>query len=875
MSSEVRVLAFSSPKGGVGRTMTAANIAAIYAAGASAVGIDATPTLIIDFDLESPGVHYYDFAAALVSAGVPACTYEVDGNVFRTPGELVGYLRDTGPFGVAALLAALRTSEGFADAILPLSTASDRPPGEAHAEATTALVTLLRRETESSSLSNPLRHIIRISDASGTTRLVILPAGEPANRAYRSAVLAFSWRDFFENAGGMAVIDALVRFFHSGIPALPAIRRVLLDQDAGLSLPAVANQYLAQTRIVVSGFSAQNQQGLFSLLDSALKAGGHDDLRVVLSQYGGRDTSYAESAQRVEVSYDAAVRQRVRFLDYERLRASILATLNSKHVAPEAVYVTDFCQTAVQFEYFFPIESPSWNALARLIASLEQSYSPSSPAIEVGTRRRLCVLGEFVGSVDAAPNGPLAGFRAYLTDRLGADVSVETAATDHDTIAELVKRGNVSLRPTTPLDSTFCKYEEGGDKNYRLSDFDIVAMPVYLVSLAVQAGLLARLEPLWRSETFFACDSAKPVDDEYLKNAIAGWETYTHASMAGGERTFVGYPLFIAYQLIASNSRSIWSDAFAENYLKYEYRHFRGFHDPADILAVARAASVNQVPCDRLIMTLERTHIAQWYEWQAILSIFGTTDAEITTPWDELGFSPQLLNDRTIEATVYYLELVTYAAKDSSTFDWNDAIRAFYDEERVGFSIIWPDAVPTESREGTGLPFVYHVPPGDRLHEECWLLTIPSGRGDDRPSVKDLQLLLTDFLTFESQRQYQARGGITVHRRVLQDLDRWRECQYLPELRHIGMDTTIRRRAATSQAREFAEHVAQALAQLRERVKRLLEEERNRRGVEAHESIDYVWRDRTFTEGVATVVRSEFARVQEAFTVIADVATAG
>ncbi|MGV9455106.1 tyrosine-protein kinase family protein [Streptomyces sp. NPDC003635] len=152
--AEGRIVTFYSYKGGVGRTMALANVGWILASGGHRV-------LVVDFDLEAPGLHRY-LQPLLIDADLRS----TDGIL-----ELVqGYVRE----------------------VL-------RPPSEDEPDDADWLRTWLR----------PTRYVtgtgLRLPSGG---RLDLMPAGRQERR-YSAAVASFNWSRFYDVLGGGILLQTL------------------------------------------------------------------------------------------------------------------------------------------------------------------------------------------------------------------------------------------------------------------------------------------------------------------------------------------------------------------------------------------------------------------------------------------------------------------------------------------------------------------------------------------------------------------------------------------------------------------------------------------------------------------------------------------
>lgn len=812
--------------------MVAANVAAAYVNGCSWAGLAQKVVLLVDADLAAPGCHYYPF----VSERKP-WKYRIKNKSYATRPLLLEALKKNSQ-GLLYLLYAVAIHPEFRS--LRAKFSHPKTPQEIDAQNLSVyrMVADILKEAQNDPLNavNPWNHVIQLLDEKDNIRMLILPAGDP-EQEYFQQVLDFDWKSFYEQ-NGTAVLHAIYSTLSHGATLIDRFRQeqkipraecILLDQEAGLSLPSIGNRLFASRQVVVSGLNAQNQDGLFGLLNY----GNKSDMRIVLSQYQGRAAvKNTEGGKNGGESMNG-------FRTEDQVRAKLIEKLGGHGISERNVFLADFVPEATNKEFLADAGSHYFNEIIRLIVSMETEYRETK--ISISEKKEIRLLGEFVGIAGRdVPNGPLGAFREWAVKHaLPSGFSVTGIATGHEEIAKIVTKKEIHLTEIPP-DSENRRSREANDftwpqdnlahlypadlnsgKKFRLNDFDIVAMPVYLLHHAQPH--LEFLDGPTGSDVK-SSDRIGPLSEEYFANSIKGWgndshHDYTHIKI-GNEKKLIGYPLFVDSPLIAYNTNHIDDKSFGEEYFNSCFRRFRGFQEPADVLQAARSASSNKIPNDRLIMTLKHGHIAKWYEWQTVLGIFGACDFDISNPWESLLQKSRLTDPKTIRATKIYLELCRYAEKSSDSADWDKAIAHFFKDQTVGMAFIWPDAIPLEYREVAKNPiFEYAIPPGDFHYEECWLLTIPANRRAGAPTRRELEHLLQQFLTYDSQLLYHSMGGVSVHRRVLQSPNLWKEDAWLPEFSKLESRGTMMPRMASQEARQTALKIVEALEQLREMVK--------------------------------------------------------
>ena len=149
-----RIITFYSYKGGTGRSMILANVAWILASNGKRV-------LVLDWDLEAPGLHHY----------------------------LRPYLIDPD----------LSTSNGIIDMIVDFATAAVTPPGESEDLSGTWYV----------GYADILRYAVSLDwEFPDHGTLDFVPAGRQS-LAYAERVNSFNWQHFYNRLGGGAFLEAV------------------------------------------------------------------------------------------------------------------------------------------------------------------------------------------------------------------------------------------------------------------------------------------------------------------------------------------------------------------------------------------------------------------------------------------------------------------------------------------------------------------------------------------------------------------------------------------------------------------------------------------------------------------------------------------
>jgi MinD-like ATPase involved in chromosome partitioning or flagellar assembly/tetratricopeptide (TPR) repeat protein len=208
-----RILTFYSYKGGVGRTMALANVAWILASNGKRV-------LIVDWDLESPGLHRY-FHPFLVDKQ-------------------------------------LRDSAGVIDAVRDFAAIATRPgPDAAPAE-------LDLTEIEQAAQIQRYACSLEGYEFPGSGLIDLVPAGRQ-NSAYSTIVSTFEWGDFYERLGGGVFLDALAADMRRHYDY------TLIDSRTGLSDNAgICTVQLPDTVVSCFTMSTQSIDGAAAVARSIL-----------------------------------------------------------------------------------------------------------------------------------------------------------------------------------------------------------------------------------------------------------------------------------------------------------------------------------------------------------------------------------------------------------------------------------------------------------------------------------------------------------------------------------------------------------------------------------------------------------------------------
>jgi hypothetical protein len=728
-----------------------------------------------------------------------------------------------------------------------------------------------RRSPTASDRQSPFYHLIELEFEHSS--ILFIPAGDPETKDFLDTSLAFSIVDFFDpniHDGG-EVLNTFYRHIIQRWEKHP-IRYLLLDQDAGQTLTAAINFGTAQTNVIISKLDEQSRAGLRSLVEQtgALSEAewgngvARTNIRVVMSQYDGRHHAMAsrwwESAANLledeehllsedERTTDSISTAESAFQRADKARCETVVELKRMGIDPKQhMFVVDFDREAVQKEHLFPEWSPSYSELTRLAVSLaeptaeassEESGDPTESKLWVnhGTtgrgKSRVRILGERI-------HGSAGTFDAFADWMSSVGVEVDRVGWSHEAIVASVEaavKGDLSL-----------------------SEFDVVALPAY-ARLLWDEGFESLDGP--GTDAPHAQDCAGPITEKYLEHAILGWSEY-----ARFDGRLLGYPLFMDCPLILVNVQTV-NDKFFWNFRAQEDRLFRGFEDPADFRDVVRSAATNTERGDQLIMTLNGESIAPWYEWLAIVAMFGG-DPDLHGLGGGYGAptvdgAGRFLDDPcVIRATLRYLELVSYADRRSYRAGWSYAIQQMSNSSptnSVGMTLAWPDAPPD-----TELPekFQYAVPPGLSV-SDCWLLCIPRHRRG-RLGVREIEYLMQRFLTYDEQyRLVRDFRGLPVHQSVLNDVDLWHSFRHLSTLsaaiigdrlsmsrRDGRLRGRLRRRPVGPRAVQLARLVRDALVRLCEWTIHEIDERKSSSSPVA------LWHTQSFLDRIRGEIETEF-----------------
>jgi hypothetical protein len=248
--SSVKIITFYSYKGGVGRTMSLANVAFLAA-------LNGQRVLVMDWDLEAPGVNYY----------------------FR------GLLE-------AAEAKALKDSAGLLDILWKWSDVIKSVKSESDLEREVAEL------KQGTMFSDCVRSLITPGFFAGDPKLDLIGAGgrliaTPQLIPYEEALANFSWSTFFEKEGGGLVLDSLRNWAKANYDL------ILIDSRTGLAdVAGICTMQIPDTVALCFILNRQNIDGV-AKVSSAIRNKRKDEIsiRAVPMRVARRDTSEESDAR--------------------------------------------------------------------------------------------------------------------------------------------------------------------------------------------------------------------------------------------------------------------------------------------------------------------------------------------------------------------------------------------------------------------------------------------------------------------------------------------------------------------------------------------------------------------------------------------------
>ncbi len=797
-----KYLSFSSPKGGVGRTLTLCNCAMIYAKGSSWAGIDPVIPILADLDFHAPGIHHYDFTI-LDKHNVAECFYAFGDQDCLTYEEMLVKLKSQ-RLGLLFLLTDIMNDPSFRKMSAALGKELKfNPKSAAHIykEFNAFMAKLLSDDKYA-----PSRHLLKVHYEGRD--IYIIPAASPNHDDFNQLVYNFDWSKFNENFG-LFLLDGIflkaAEEIKKTAPKNMAIR-VLVDQQAGVSLPSVLNRSLADASVFVSGLNLQNKSGLEGMIDHYCRTYEKSPW-VVLNQYKFRKIALQNSLN-LDV-YQTSPHEEFRALDKDARISFIDQLTENRQDLKKQIFLTEFINDAVQKEHFYSEKDLAVNELTRLITSIEKSFlQDAKPVQPKREKARIVIIGERVFADDTF-SGPLNGIYQLLVNYFSADSTIIALAVTHEEIVELgdtsfLKGALTDVANLTGIEDlqtgiyNFCVDGDNGQLTLCLNDIDFISYPEHLRSSLLEANHIKSFSTADFIKALPISDSLKGTSMAYFRENINRWKEYVERP---GSDRIDGIPLFVNFQLLAYRKNLVYDKKdFKTSYRKEFHRNFEGFRAPQDLIDFSKLTK-DVKEFENVLLCNNPDNIAMWYEWQTIFSLFydqGGKPPEIDSIAKYLDF---LTTSEALEATLMYLKLLTKADLTSnekpaeSGYDWDHLLEEFYVNEKNGLIFIWPDAIPTrkypdadEPNERSDNSVIYQVPPSFHLFEECWQISIVNKKRAATETSKLLKFL-NYYLTAEAQEIYTHNGGLPIHQYVLSSLDLWNIYPFLPQIWSVYGDT--------------------------------------------------------------------------------------
>jgi len=795
MDNNSRVISFSSPKGGVGRTMTLVNCASIYANGSRWAGIDKTNTILLDFDFHAPGIHHYDYKLILNSCSEDF-SFELCSNSkhFKNKKQLNQYL-DSNDIGLLFFLIKITTSGEYIDKVnkinekLNTNTSNKK---DIFGDLNKFLFNLLRTKEYS-----PLQHCIKTGD--NNCKIFILPAISTMNDKFSDLVFLFDWNKFINEQFGVNLINATINFFKEFYSFDKTGRhlRILIDQQAGMSIPAAVNRRLSDSTVIVSGLNNQNQLGLEGSIKHFNNVYNDKDPWIVLNQYSLRDIvlDYEYSLNEENTS----PYERFKIKDKKK-RSDFISKLclNGKNLASR-IFVTDFERNAIQREYLYDQSEQGKKTLTNLIVGIENEYLNKDERVKSNKyHKKIIFIGERVVDVKKSKKnkeivltGPFAALYKNLQDFFGEGNVIGIAAT-HEDIAGLIIKPELKLfienqksfrKGTNVRTLKGNMYEASSKLNstdqifINIDDLDFISYPYYLTEELIIRDRIKQYSKSTFCKKVNIPDSIGGLTLEYYKELVLGWEKYAKSN------DFInGVPLFVNFEFLAYRKEyfSKGDNNLPTKFRKKFNRKFEGFINPQDIIDYSKLSSEssNDLVEDLLLCSSEND-MALWYEWQSIISSFYYKNGplKLNTLKDYIKAINQE-DEAFVIAVENYLRLRhlssttrNYSQAENKNWlyrnDWDVRLDKFYNGN-YGLIYIWPDTIPNSRR--TANDFIYQIPPSFQLFEECWML---SAVNTNHLNNTDKIEFLNSFLSKKTQQNHLDYGGLTTHKSVLASLDNW------------------------------------------------------------------------------------------------------
>jgi hypothetical protein len=801
MINDIKILSFSSPKGGVGRTLTLTNCARIYSKGVEWAGIEKSSVVMADFDFYAPGIHYYNFADT------------EDQKLYYAFGREMNYrqvvqLLDSQEVGLLFYLSSIIENQNYKKLCHRIISKYNKSKNNGdilkeYQEETLAILAL--------DSFNPLHHVVQVPEKS----IFILPAASPNHRNFDKKVFDFIWSNFINQYLGLDLLDCIFFALCEQVKCNQQPIRILLDQQGGSSIASAINKTLADSHILVGGFNEQNRSGLKSLLESQNANFKNIEPFIVLNQYNFR--SLLDSHIGFEDS-DKSPHQIFKEADQKRC----LNYIEELKANPERIFITEFVRDAIQSEYFYLERDHSIDELTNLVIAVEKDFLKSSglvsgkPALGKHSalkikhdclEKAIVILGEEV-TMDMQFAGSLHGLVQLLKTHF-PKCKIIGVAVSHKAIVDLAQNGKLCVNLIDKDDRTILnpllrnlaqgiyksQVSASGNLTLTTEAFDFISYPNHVRANFESDPKIASIPIGDFTAAASSTDTLVAVNGEYYTHHILNWEKYCLRN-----KRVIGVPMFLYFQLLTYNKKFFNKKSkLPFLFRKYANRNFEGFRNPQDILDFVNLARVKSNHLKMLSMFQSPDVFEFWYEWLTIFSIFyyGNELPEaisvFSKPSDVSLLKEFLLQDASIDAMMQYLKLaelcIDRSKQKDHKSDWNQTMNEFYDpldEQSNGLMLIWPDIIPMQFREDDN--YIYQVPPSFKIFEECWLLSAIKTSDENRISFESQLTFMNYYLSKGGQELYLKSGGLPVHKSLLTSLDSWRKYPFIPALCQIYLN---------------------------------------------------------------------------------------
>jgi hypothetical protein len=805
MTEDIKYLSFSSPKGGVGRTLTLSNCAKIYAKGCGWAGISASVAILADLDFHAPGIHYYDFS----KMGNRPAAYQIAGHVARLSHRNFLQSLKQQRTGLLFLLTDIlndgqyvRSMSAYAQELRN----DKRPREEIYADITATIDRTLQQKQH-----DPMRHLVTVEN--GDSRIYVFPAASPNHEDYQLALFNFNWIAF-NGVFGLLLLDGI---FLSAAKAVSTRQntaapvRILVDQQAGVSIPSSLNRNLADASVVVSGLNWQNKDGLEGLIDNYWKTSNKKPW-VVLNQYKYRKIALKNTLNLED--HDTTLHEEFRRIDEEERKIFVEEICHDRAGLREKVFVTEFIDDAVQKEHFYDDCELAMKTLVRMLVGIEREFRNETLSTATGGQQEpILFIGEKV-QVGKTYSGPLNGVYQLL-QKFFPETTIIALALRHEDIVALAQRkqlsGSLKFRDHVKEQADIRSQpsgiydfvpEEGGPTVLNIAMVDLISYPHHVKSCLLSGHLIERFGTKDFIRSLPAPDALCGTSLAYFEENVLRWDEYA----ANADEQFDSIPLFVNFQLLAYRKQVVYDNPhFKKNYREQFHRNFEGLRQPQDLIDFASLTIGDDESTNNVLLCGNAGNIAMWYEWQSVLSIFYNDHGRLPECKSVAEYQRFLVSDAAMDATMLYLQLLDRAnltpvgeKNGKMEYDWDELIKRFFFKGSQSLIFVWPDAIPI--RKGNHDPhadtrhseeIIYQVPPSFHLFEECWDLSIVrKQRTQERTNA--LLSFLNYFLLPQSQEQYTHDGGLPVHKQVLSSLDIWSDYPFIPPIWSVYNDIKSR-----------------------------------------------------------------------------------